>query len=194
MFSRFVGMSTLFGISIQHFFFHLFFFSKQYSVLPFHFSKFDKNPFYFLLFWHFPFLFLFFFNSFFSFYFIFFFFLLWILAQTTTLKQTNQISSWNTMDKGFKKERLIKRLNKVTSDDVSRKKTQNTYMAQSRQKWPNLISQRLVQFIQHQWLQKIQVWHCLEERTMRLQQGKYVMHFQINFKIRKINKQITLQK
>ena len=46
------------------------------------------------------------------------------------------------MDKGFKKERLIKSLNKVTSDNVSKKK--NTYMAQSRQKWPNLISQRLV--------------------------------------------------
>ena len=48
------------------------------------------------------------------------------------------------MDKGFKKERLIKRLNGVTSDNVSRKKKQNTYMAQSRQKWPNVISQRLV--------------------------------------------------
>ena len=153
MFSRFVGMSTLFGISIQHFFF---FFtsssSNQHSFLPFHFSKFDENPFYFLLFGTFP---SFFFFSFYS-----FFFLLWILFQTTTLRKTNQIPSWNTMDKGFKKERLIKRLNKVTSDDVSRKKTQNTYMAQSTQKWPNLISQRLVQFIQHQWLQKIQVWHC----------------------------------
>ena len=61
------------------------------------------------------------------------------------------------MDKGFKKEMLIKRLNGVTSDNVSKKI--NTYMAQSRQKWPNLISQRLVWFIQHQWLQKIQVWH-----------------------------------
>ena len=70
------------------------------------------------------------------------FFLLWILVQTTTLKQTDQIQSWNTMDKGFKKERLIKRLNGVTSDNVSKKK--NTYMAQSRQKWPNLISQRQV--------------------------------------------------
>ena len=48
------------------------------------------------------------------------------------------------MDKGFRKERLIKRPNKMTSDNVSRKKKQNTYMAQSRQKWPNLISQRLV--------------------------------------------------
>ena len=48
------------------------------------------------------------------------------------------------MDKGFKKERLIKRLNGVTSDNVSRKKKKNTYMAQSRQKWPNLISQSLV--------------------------------------------------
>ena len=38
------------------------------------------------------------------------------------------------MDKGFKKERLIKRLNKVTSDNVLRKKKKNTYMAQSRQK------------------------------------------------------------
>ena len=48
------------------------------------------------------------------------------------------------MDKGFKKERLIKRLNGMTSDNVSRKKKKNTYMAQSRQKWANLISQRLV--------------------------------------------------
>ena len=87
---------------------------------------------------------LFLFFSFFLFNFYSFFFLLWILFQTTTLKQTNQIPSWNTMDKGFKKERLIKRLNRVTSDNVSRKKKQNTYMAQSRQKWPNLISQRLV--------------------------------------------------
>ena len=61
MFSRFVRMSTLFGISIQHFFFFSpLLLSKQYFVLPFHFSKFVKNPFYFLLFWHFPFLFLFF--------------------------------------------------------------------------------------------------------------------------------------
>ena len=124
-----------FGISIQHFFFTSSSSSKQYSFLPFHFTKFDENPFYFLLFDTFPFL-------FFFFLFLFFFFLLWILAQTTTLKQIYQISSWNTMDKGFKKERLIKRLNGVTSDNVLRKK--KTYMAQSRQKWPNLISHRLV--------------------------------------------------
>ena len=135
MFSRFVGMSTLFGISIQHFFFPSSSSSKQYSFLPFHFSKFDENSFYYLLFDTFPFSFLFLFIL---------FFLLWILFQTTTLKQTDQIPSWNTMDKGFKKERLIKRLNGVTSDNVSRKKKKNTYMAQSRQKWPNLISQRLV--------------------------------------------------
>ena len=81
-------------------------------------------------------------SSFFSFFLNFFFFLLWILAQTTTLKQTDQIPSWNTMDKGFEKEMLIKRLNGVTRDNVSRKR-KKTYMAQSRQKWPNLISQRL---------------------------------------------------
>ena len=85
------------------------------------------------------------FSSFFtSFSFLFNFFFLWILLQTTTLKQIDQIPSWNTMDKGFKKERLIKRLNGVTSDNVSKKKKKNTYMAQSRQKWPNLISQRPV--------------------------------------------------
>ena len=94
------------------------------------------KPFLFSSFWHFS------SSSFFLS--IVFFFLLWILAQTTTLKQTDQIPSWNTMDKGYKKERLIKRLNRVASDNVSRKKKQNTYMAQSRQKWPNLISQRLV--------------------------------------------------
>ena len=81
--------------------------SKQYSFLPFHFSKFDENPFYFLLSNTFP---LFFFFLIFFFIQLFFFFHLWILAQTTTLKQTDQIPSWNTMDKGFKKERLIKRL------------------------------------------------------------------------------------
>ena len=112
--------------------FNYFFFnsssSKQYSFLPFHFTKFDENPFYFLLFWHFSFSFSFYslnFFFFFEFFFLFsfyFFFLLWILAQTTTLKQTDQISSWKTMDKGFKKERLIKRLNGVISDNVSRKK------------------------------------------------------------------------
>ena len=74
VFSRFVGMSTLFGISIQQ---KIFFFtssssSKQYSFLPFHFSKFDENPFYFLLFDTFP----FFFFFFFKFFFLFFFFLL----------------------------------------------------------------------------------------------------------------------
>ena len=117
--------------------FNIFFFtsssssSKQYSFLPFHFSKFDENSFYYLLFHTFPF-------------FFFFFFFLWILFQTTTLKQTDQIPSWNTMDKGCKKEMLIKRLNGVTSNNVSRKKKKNTYIAQSRQKWPNLISQRLV--------------------------------------------------
>ena len=89
----------------------------QYSFFTFHFSKFDENPFYFIPFDTFL---LFFFFEFF------FFFLLWILAQTTTLKQTDQISSWNTMDEGFKKERLIKRLNGVTSDNVSKKK--NTWL------------------------------------------------------------------
>ena len=48
------------------------------------------------------------------------------------------------MDEGFKKEMLIKRLNGVTSDNVSRKKKKNTYMAQIRQEWPNLIPQRSV--------------------------------------------------
>ena len=78
----------------------------------------------------------FFFSSFFFFssqfflffFFFFFFFLLWILAQTTTLKQTDQIPSWNTMDKGFKKERLIKRLNGVTRDNVSRKRKTHIWL------------------------------------------------------------------
>ena len=137
MFSRLVGMSTLFGISIQHFFF-LFFFKAillPYSSL----LKIWWELFLLSSFWHFFFLEFFFFPSLNS-----FFLLLWILAQTTTLKQTDQIPSWNTMDKGFKKERPIKRFNGVTSDNVSRNKKKNTYMAQSRQKWPNLISQRLV--------------------------------------------------
>ena len=105
MISRFVGMSTLFGISIQHFF--LLFFSPlllQSSTPSFHFTSQNlMRTFLFSSFWHFSFSFLFLFI-------LFFFFLLWILAQTTTLKQTDQIPYWNTMDKGFKKERLIKRL------------------------------------------------------------------------------------
>ena len=139
--SRFVGMSTLFGISIQHFFFQLFFFKVVF--LPYiSLLKIWWEPFLFSSFWHFSLLlfsslWMFFFSVFFSFFFCF-------LAQATTLKQTDQIPSWNTMDKGFKKERLIKRLNGVTSDNVSKKKNTNTNMAQSRQKWPNLISQRLV--------------------------------------------------
>ena len=130
MFSRLVGMSTLFGISVQHYFFQVFFFKAiflSYIALL-------------KIWWEF----FFFFSILFYFFFEFFFFLFWILAQTTTLKQVDQIPSWNTMDKGFKKERLIKRLNRLTSDNVSRKKKKNTYMAQSRQKWSNLISQRLV--------------------------------------------------
>ena len=58
----------------------------------------------------------------------FLFFLLWILAQTTTLKQIDQIPSWNAMDKGFKKERLIKRLNGVTRDNVSRKRKTHIWL------------------------------------------------------------------
>ena len=126
----------------NYFFFQLFFF-KTVLLPSFHFTS--QNLMRTLFIFFFLTLFLFFsfsFYSFFSFYLFIFFFLLWILAQTTTLKQTDQIPSWNTMDKGFKKEMLIKRLNEVTSDNVSRKK--NTYMAQSRQKLPNLISQRLV--------------------------------------------------
>ena len=120
MFSRFVEMSTLFGISIQ-----LFFFSPllllQNSIPSFHFTSQNLmrtlSIFFFLT------------LSFsFSFYSLnSFFFLLWILAQTTTLKQTDQIPSWNTMDKGFKKERPIKRLNGVTRDNVSRKRKKNIY-------------------------------------------------------------------
>ena len=98
--------------------------SKQYSFLPFHFSKFDENSFYYLLFDTFPFLFFFFLFLFL----LFNFFFLWILFQTTILKQTDQISSWNTMDKGFKKERLIKRLNGVTRDNVSRKRKTHIWL------------------------------------------------------------------
>ena len=127
------------------FFFHLFFFFKAVFLPSISFLKIWWELFLLSSFWHFPFLFFSFFFFFFPLFFFFFFlFILWILAQTTTLKQTDQIPSWNTMDKGFKKERLIKRLNEVTSDNVSRKKKKNTYMAQSRQKLPNLISQRLV--------------------------------------------------
>ena len=72
MFSRFVGMSTLFGISIQLFFFHLFFFKP--TLLPsISLLKIWWEPFLFSSFWQFS----FFFFLFFSFYS--FFFLHWIL-------------------------------------------------------------------------------------------------------------------
>ena len=119
MFSRFVGMSALFGISIQ-----LFFFSPillQSSTSSLHFTS--QNLMRTLFIFFFLTLFLSFFSLIFFFLSIVFFFLLWILAQTTTLKQIDQILSWKTMDKGFKNERLIKSLNKVTSDNVSKKKT-----------------------------------------------------------------------
>ena len=103
----------------NYFFFQLFFFKTV--LLPFiSLHKIWWEPFLFSSFWHFS------FSS--SFFFSFFFFLLWILAQTTTLKQTDQISSWNTMDKGLKKERLIKRLNRVTRDNVSRKRKSKTHI------------------------------------------------------------------
>ena len=84
-----------------NFFFHLFFFFKTIFLPSISLLKIWWEPFLFSSFWHFSFFF------FFEFSFPFFFL---ILAQTTTLKQTDQIPSWNTMDKGFKKERLIKRL------------------------------------------------------------------------------------
>ena len=116
MFSRFVEMSILFGISIQHFFFfHLFFFFKAVFLPSISFLK---------ILWKF-----FLLSSFDTFPFsLFFFFFLWILFQTTTLKQTNQIPSWNTMDKGFKKEMLIKKLNGVTSDNVSKKRKAHIWL------------------------------------------------------------------
>ena len=86
-----------------------------FLTLSFSFSFYSLNSFFFLLWILFSF-------------FLFFFFLLWILAQTTTLKQTDQIPSWNTMDKGFKKERLIKRLNGVTRDNVSRKRKTHIWL------------------------------------------------------------------
>ena len=126
MFSRFVGMSTFFGISIQHFFFSPLLL-LQSSIPSFHFISQNLMRTLFIIF--FLTLFLFFsFSLYFFFFFPFFFFLLWILAQTTTLKQNDQISSWNTMDRGFKKERLIKRLNGVTRDNVSRKRKTHIWL------------------------------------------------------------------
>ena len=108
----------------NYFFFQLFFFKTV--LLPFiSLHKIWWEPFLFSSFWHFSLL-LFFFFFFFSKFF--FFIILFINAQTTTLKQTDQISSWNTMDKGLKKERLIKRLNRVTRDNVSRKRKSKTHI------------------------------------------------------------------
>ena len=125
MFSRFVRMSTLFGISIQQFFFFTSS-SFQSSIPSFHFTSQNLIRTLFIFLFFDTFLFFFFFFFFFSQFF--FFFLLWILAQTTTLKQIDQIPSWNTMDKGFKKERLIKRLNGVTRDNVSRKRKTHIWL------------------------------------------------------------------
>ena len=135
----------------NNFSFQLFFFKAV--LLPYiSLLKIWWEPFLFSSFWYFSFLFfflwilffLFFFSSFgfFQFFFSFFF------------EFSHKPPHWNKLIKFHletlwiralrKKERLIKRLNGVTSDNVSRKKKKNTYMAQSRQKWPNLISQRLV--------------------------------------------------
>ena len=118
----------------NYFFFQLFFF-KTVLLPSISLHKIWWEPFLFSSFWHFSFSFSFYsLNSFFFsslnsfFFFPFFFFLLWILTQTTTLKQTDQIPSWNTMDKGFKKERLIKRLNGVTRDNVSRKRKTHIWL------------------------------------------------------------------
>ena len=137
MFSRFVGMSALFGISIQQIFFFSPLFQSSTSSLHFTFQNLMRTLliFFFLtLSFSSSFFFLFFFSQF-------FFFSSLNSCTNHHIETTNQIPSWNTMDKGFKKERLIKRLNGVISDNVSRKKKKNTYMAQSRQKLPNLISQ-----------------------------------------------------
>ena len=131
-----LSMSTLFGISIQ-----LFFFSTlllQNSTPSFHFTSQNLMRT----------LFIFFFLTLFPS--SFFFFLLWILAQTTTLKQTDQISSWNTMDKGFKKERLIKRLNGVTSDNVSKKKKESVKKKE--------IERILIKFWEVKWKEGILFW------------------------------------
>ena len=106
----------------KFFFFHLFFLFKTVFLPYISLLKIWWEPFLFSSFWHFSLL------LFFLFFSIFFFFLLWILAQTTTLKQTNKIPSWNTMDKGFKKERLIKRLNGVTSGNVSKKRKTHIWL------------------------------------------------------------------
>ena len=120
MFSRFVGISTLFGISIQQNFFSPLLLLQ--SIIPsFHFTSQNLMKTLFIFF---------FLTLFFFFFFILFLFSFfpWILFQTTTLKQTDQIPSWNTIDKGFKKERLIKRLNGVTSDNVSRKRKTHIWL------------------------------------------------------------------
>ena len=71
MFSRFVGMSTLFGISIQLIFFHLFFFKP--ALLPsISLLKIWWEPFLFSSFWQFSFF--FFFSFLFILFFLFFFF------------------------------------------------------------------------------------------------------------------------
>ena len=122
--------------------FNIFFFnfsssSKEYSFLTFHFSKFDENPFYFLiltLFFFFEFFFLSSLNS----------FSLNFFAQPPYWNKLIKFHLETLWIRALRKKGLIKRLNKVTNDNVSRKKNLNTYMAQSRQKWHNLISQRLV--------------------------------------------------
>ena len=104
------------------FFFSTLLLQSSFPSLNFTSQNLMRTLFYFLLFDTFPFFFFSsLFNSFSFFFSLNFSFFLWILLQTTTLKQIDQIQSWNTMDKGFKKERLIKRLNGVTSDNVSKK-------------------------------------------------------------------------
>ena len=139
-------------------------------------------------------LFIFFFLTLFSFFWIFFFwifFLLWILTQTTTLKQIDQIQSWNTMDKGFKKERLIKRLNGVTSDNVSKKRKIHIWLKVDKNGQISSLKDKYSSFNINDFKRfkcgiyiYIYIFYWPKERTMRLQQGKYVTYFQMNFKIR----------
>ena len=89
------------------------------------------------------------------------------------------------MDKGFKKERPIKRLNGVTRDNVSRKRKKKHI-------WLKVDKNGLISSLKDQYssfnINNFKRFKCgiksdffffpwPKERTMRLQQGKYVMHF-----------------
>lgn len=120
VFSRIIELSTLFDIFIS-FLFPTFFSSIiHYIFFMVHF--FNLTIFFWLFFFFFPLLFADFFHPFLNFsFFVFAIPTLSLYFHHSDIIE--QVYSWNTLGKRFKKERLINRLNRVTNNNVSRKES-----------------------------------------------------------------------